>query len=223
VIAEIVPVWYDAKGRKVFRPDSRRRSGFKPTFPLGRFVSQPLKYWCTDLADIRRQLAKSKYVSDLQQFGQEDYWQPPEQFEDNMKGDCEDFALWTWRQLIHQNCPARFVVGASGRYGEGHAWVTFERDGKFYLLEPQAWPMGLQLPRLSAARYQPHFSVAWDGQKLSYFEHEDRKFKASPQQILLWVAEWVFLWGCFWLKDVPVRLIRRIAKKRFGNPSPEAR
>lgn len=212
MIAEIVPDWYDAQGRKVFRPDLRRRSGFRPTFPLGRFISQPLKYWFTDLADLRRHLAKCEYVSDQEQFGQPDDWQPPELFEDSMTGDCEDFAFWSWRQLMHLNYPARFVVGTAGRYGEGHAWVTFERDGKLYLLEPQYWPIGLKLPRISTARYKPRFSVAWDGTKLSYFEHEERKFTSSPREIVYLIAEWCSL--------VPMNLARSIARKLFGSRRP---
>jgi hypothetical protein len=117
-----VPEWYDAEGRKVFRPDSRRKSGFKPTFPAGRFLSQPLKYWCSDLGDLRRFLAECKYVSDEEQFGERDYWQPPEQFEENKRGDCEDFALWIWRQLLHMNYSARFALGSASRYGDGRRY-----------------------------------------------------------------------------------------------------
>ena len=86
LIAEIIPEWYDVDGSKVLRPDSRRKSGFKLTFPVGRFRSQPLNHWCTDLAELRRFLAGCKYVSDEEQFGERDYWQPPEQFEPEQEG-----------------------------------------------------------------------------------------------------------------------------------------
>ncbi len=109
----------------------------QPTFPAGRFLSQPLKYWCSDLSDLRRFLAQCKYKSDEEQFGERDYWQPPERFEESKKGDCEDFALWAWRQVLHMKYPARFALGSASRYSDGHAWVTFEKDGKTYLLEPQ--------------------------------------------------------------------------------------
>jgi hypothetical protein len=221
LIAEITPDWYDAEGRKVFRPDSRRKSGFKPTFPIGRFVSQPLQYWCADMADVRKQLAKFNYVSDKEQFGREDYWVPPEEFEVTKKGDCEDFALWCWRQLLHLNYAARFVTGTSGRYGIGHAWVTFEHEGKSYLLEPQCWPLGLKLPRLSIVRYEPKFSVAWDGEKLTYFEHQHRNFSTSPQRIALLFTEWLFFWGSFWLTDAPKLFARALARKlRKNRPTP---
>jgi hypothetical protein len=200
LIAEIVPEWYDVEGKKVFRPDSRRHSGFKPTFPAGRFVSRPLEYWCSDLPDLRHFLAGCKYVSDQEQFGERDYWQPPEQFEEGKKGDCEDFALWAWRQLLHLNYPARFTLGSAGRYGEGHAWVTFQWDGKAYLLESLSSPVGLKLPRLSILRYKPKFSISWDGEKVAYFEHEERKINCSLKQITFLVGEWLFFWVAFWLK-----------------------
>lgn len=216
MIAEIIPECYDTEGRKVFRPDSRRNSGFKPTFPAGRFVAQPLKHWCSDLPDIRRFLAGCKYVSDEEQFGKRDYWQPPELFEGTKKGDCEDFALWAWRQLLHMNYPTRFVLGSAGRYGDGHAWVTFQRDGRTYLLEALSWPVGLTLPRLSILRYKPKFSISWDGEKVSYFEHEDKKVDWSVLRITLLVGEWLFFWATFWLKVFPSRLGRSLKVKLFG-------
>jgi hypothetical protein len=97
-----------------------------------------LSFWCEDLVELREFLRGCKYVSDVEQFGEKDYWQPPDEFEKTKAGDCEDFALWAWRQLVHMNYPARFVVGSASRYGEGHAWVRFAKDGKIYLLEPLA-------------------------------------------------------------------------------------
>lgn len=209
--AEIIPEWYDVDGRKVFRPDSRRKRGFKPTFHAGRFLSQPLQHWCTDVADLRRFLAECKYVSDEEQFGERDYWQPPEQFEESKKGDCEDFALWAWRQLLHMNYPARFALGSASRYGDGHAWVTFQRDGKTYLLEPLSWPVGLTLPRLSALKYKPRFSMSWDGSKVSYFEHANRKIDWSLKGTTVLVWEWLFFWVSFFLRVV-LAAARRITR-----------
>ena len=162
-----------------------------------------------------RFLANCEYVSDEEQFGEREYWQPPEQFEENKKGDCEDFALWAWRQLLHMNYNARFVTGISGRYREGHAWVTFEKDGRYFLLEALSWPVGLKLPRLSIFRYKPRFSVSWDGEKISYYEHKDRKFRGSLWETILLCNEWLFFWGKLWLLFPPrlgMRLIRRLAK-----------
>jgi hypothetical protein len=215
LIAEIIPECYDVEGKKVFRPDSRRRSGFKPTFPAGRFLSQPLKYWCSDFSDMRRFLAKCKYVSDQEQFGQKDYWEPPDQFEETKKGDCEDFALWAWRQLLHMGYPARFVLGRTGRYGEGHGWVTFQKEGHSYILEALSWPAGLTLPRLSIIRYKPKFSMSWDGENVSYFEHEDKKVELPLRLTVRLVGEWLFIWGKFWLM-VPVKFARALWRRLSG-------
>ncbi|MFI5115862.1 MAG: transglutaminase domain-containing protein [Terriglobales bacterium] len=163
---------------------------------------------------MRRFLAGCKYVSDEKQFAKRDYWQPPEQFEETKMGDCDDYALWAWRQLLHMNYPARFVAGTAGRYGRGHAWVTFEKEGKAFLLEPLAWPLGTTMPRLSVLRYKPRFSMGWDGNTISYFEHEDRKCTFSLRQIAGLVPEWLILWVPFWIRATP-RLITRMGLKLF--------
>ncbi len=220
LIAKIIPDAYDAEGRKVFRPDSRRKSGFQPTFPVGRFLSQPLKYICADLAEVRRFLLDCRYVSDLEQFGQRDYWQSPELFEELKRGDCEDFALWTWRQLLAMNYnDARFVAGTSGRYGAGHAWVTFEKEGAHYIVESLAAPLGLKLPQLSGIRYRPHFSVGWDGENISYYEHTSKRFTPSFAEGASLFGEWFYFWLRFWPK-LAYLVIRGIIKK-FSAPHPK--
>ena len=217
MIAEILPDCCDISGRRVFRPDSHRHGGFRPTFPMGRYLSQPLTVHCANLIELRRFLSKCSYVSDEKQFGKSDYWLPPDEFEKTKKGDCEDFALWTWRQFLDMGYDARFVVGSSGRYGEGHAWVTFNRDGKSFLVEPLACMIGTRLPRLSAVRYQPHFSVAWDGHDVSYYEHTNRQFRASLPQIASLAAEWLFFWTRFWMV-LPVRIAKRLLRKGSRAP-----
>ncbi len=216
LLIQIIPEAYDADGRKVFRPDSRRKSGFRPTFPVGRFVSQPLNYVCTDLAGVRRFLLGCKYVSDQEQFGQGDYWQAPELFEESKRGDCDDFALWTWRQLLAMNYKdARFVVGTSGRYGAGHAWVTVEKDGAHYIVESFAAPWGLKLPRLSGIRYRPSFSIGLDGDKISYYEHTPKRFTPSFAGGVSLFGEWFYFWLRFWPK-LAYLLVRGVAKKSFA-------
>src|SRR5437667_5121075 len=116
MIAEIIPGAYDAIGRKVLRPDIRRR-GIHPTFPMGRYVSQPLVTQCKTIEDVRKFLTICQAVSDEDLFGKKDYWQPPEHFEQLRKGDCDDFALWTWRQFLGMGYDARVVFGRHGRYG----------------------------------------------------------------------------------------------------------
>src|SRR5437879_3448813 len=64
MIAEVFPEAYDTKGRPTFRPDQRRRSHFPSSFPIGRYISQPLSVECKNLEDLRGFLRKCRYVSD---------------------------------------------------------------------------------------------------------------------------------------------------------------
>jgi hypothetical protein len=178
MIAEIIPQAYDAIGKQVSQPFLRRR-GPHPTFPMGRYISEPLTVTCTSIGELRKFLAGCKYVSDKELFGKRDYWQPPEEFEKRKKGDCEDFALWTWRQLLLMGYDARFVVGSSGRYGIGHAWVQYFQDGKCYLVESLLSRIGDRIPRLSTVRYDPKLSVSWDGKTLRYFSHKKPESRYS--------------------------------------------
>lgn len=135
MVAEVFPEAYDALGRKVLRPDWRRK-GLRSTAPMGRYVGRPLTVKCESISDIRNYLCTCKYVPDQVQFQKPDYWQPPDEFEKIKKGDCDCFALWTWRELLDLGFDARFVTGRSGRYGEGHAWVQFVKDGRNFLVDP---------------------------------------------------------------------------------------
>ena len=217
MIAEIIPEAYDALGRKTVRPEWRRK-GIHPTFPMGRYFSQPLTVKCECIRDIRMFLWGCKGVTDKELFGKDDYWQPPEEFEQRRKGDCDDFALWTWRQFLALGYDARFIGGRCGRYGIGHAWVEFFKDGKWFLVEPGLSWVGDKMPRLSTLRYHPKLSVAWDGSKVSFYSHEDRKYNPRLVRVIPLVTEWFCFWGWFWLKNllrVPGAFYRTL-KARLG-------
>jgi len=206
MIAEVISATYDAEGKKVFRPFDRRK-GPQPTFPLGRYVSQPLAVHCHSVEEIRNFLAGCKYVSDKELFDKEEYWQPPEDFERRKKGDCEDFSFWTWRQFMDLGYDARVVFGQGGRYGSGHAWVQFIRDGRCFLIEPQRSRFGPSFPRLSTLRYRPKFSVAWDGKNLTYYQHRDRVSELPLIDLARMLPEYLIFWGRFWL-GTPIRIPR---------------
>ena len=109
------------------------------------------------------------------------------------------------------NYPARFALESASRYGDGHAWVTLQSEGKTYLLEPLSWPLGLTLPRLSILKYKPRFSMSWDGSKVSYFEHTDRKINWSLRGTVVLVWEWLFFWTSFSIRVVAAAT-RRITR-----------
>ena len=144
---------------------------------------------------------------------------PPEDFEKSRKGDCDDFAMYAWRQLLEMGYKARFTAGKVGDEPGRHAWVTFEEDGKHFLLEPQACFLGLRFPRLDALRYSPEVSVEWNGEKASFFFHKERKFLPPIAEMPVLVLEWVyyhlglFLLTVYWLV---VGLSRLVYRKLFG-------
>lgn len=214
MIAEIIPEAYDAFGRQVSQPFLRRK-GPHPTFPMGRYISQPLAVHCKSLDELREFLATCRYVSDKTLFGKEEYWQPPEEFERRKAGDCEDFSLWTWRQLVEMGSDARVVFGRHGRYGIGHAWVMLFEGKKCFLLEPQYRYLGLDLPRLSTLRYEPKFSVAWNGNALRYYAHKSNASHLPLGTAVLLVPEWIRIWGQFWLR-FSVRFPYVMLKKALG-------
>ena len=166
---------------------------------MGRYVSQPLTIKCATIFEVRRFLIGCEYVSDKELFGKDDYWQPPEEFEKRKKGDCEDFALWTWRQLLSMGYDARFIGGSCGRSGEGHAWVEYFQDGKCFLLEPLYRRVGNSIPRLSTLSYVPTISVSWDGKTLRYFSHKKPESNIGWRILTPLVCGYLVFWGWFWI------------------------
>jgi hypothetical protein len=226
MIAEVIPEAYDVAGRRVSQPFHRRR-GVHPSFPMGRYVSQPLAVKCETIEDVRQFLRTCVAMSDGELFGKRDYWQPPDEFERLKKGDCDDFALWTWRQLLSMGYDARFVGGKVGRYGIGHAWVTYSENGKCFLVEPTRRLLGKTMPRLSTLRYRPELSVGWDGKTLSYYSHKNRPFRlASWTSVVPLFLEWLTFWSWFWLRTIPklyrlpAGILRMWRRKRASRTAP---
>ncbi len=187
---------------------------------MGRYVSQPLTVKCETIGDIRGFLSGCKYVSDQEQFGKRDYWQPPEEFERTKRGDCDCFALWTWRELLTLGYDARFVIGRAGRYGEVHAWVQFSKDGKDFLVEPTMARLGCAMPRLETLRYHPRLSVAWNGSNINFFTHEDRKREPPMWKLAAFIPGWLVFWIWIWVAVivffpfyVPLRIYKQFRSK----------
>jgi len=116
--------------------------------------------------DIVSWLLDCEYVSDTDLFDKKDYWQHPTVFEQLRRGDCEDFALWTWRKLVEIGYEAEFHVGrvvcdAEPDADRQHAWVVYRADDMEFLFEPAARDRGRMIQPLVEAmdRYVPYFAV----------------------------------------------------------------
>ena len=116
--------------------------------------------------DIVVWLLECEYVSDTDLFDKGDYWQHPIVFEQLRRGDCEDFALWTWRKLVEIGVEAEFHVGrvicdAEPDIDRQHAWVVYRVDRTDFLFEPAARERSQMIRPLVEAmdRYIPYFAV----------------------------------------------------------------
>ena len=113
--------------------------------------------------EVERWLRSCTYMRDHIQFGQNDVWIHPVDFEQIRKGDCEDHALWAWRKLIDLNYTAEFVVGyMKNHFGDDgyHAWITFEENGRSYLMETTAKNNQMIYPLAAQTqKYRPLFSI----------------------------------------------------------------
>ena len=216
MIAKITPGLYRQATRQISRPSPKRYPFFQR--PMGLYLSQPVHTYGS-IEEIRTFLLGCRYISDQEQFGVRDHWMPPEEIERVRQGDCDDFALWTWRQLFHLGYRTRFVCGLSGRYGAGHAWVTFELNGDWYLVEPLAARAGRTIPRLLVRRYKPYISVEASGKQVKFFEHLDSGPPISlgaiapliPELAIFYIRN-VWAWAC-WLGKKIVHVFRRSASR----------
>ncbi len=189
---------------------------------MGSFLSQPLKVVCRNMDEIHAFLCTCRYVSDQEQFGVRDHWMAPEEFEKVRRGDCDDFALWTWRQLIGLGYAARFVVGSAGRYGSGHAWVTFEVRGKTFVVEPLLARVGGRFPRLAILRYKPVISDESCGSHVKFFEHSRRRIEPPFRVVAPLVPEWLLFQLrllCRWIRWPFLAIWWRLLKPRRTPPS----
>ncbi len=220
MIGEIDPRGYDCEGRVTLLP-KKKSMHFHPTAAMGTYLRGELAVRCESLEEIQAFLKTCRYVSDPEQFGVRDYWTHPKDFEVSRKGDCDCFALWTWRQLIDMGYDARFVLGRVG-YGRWfHAWVTYCESGTHYLIEATG-PRRKRLSRLGTMMYEPVASVGCSDGKLVYHQHKERDYELTVRESLVVAAEWIplflFRWcwyalrWCWYGLSLPWRFLR----KRLG-------
>ena len=93
----------------------------------------------------------------------------PRHFEYKKKGDCEDFALYTWKQLLRMGYESRFVVGTVGR-NKGHAWCTVIIKRKKYIIDPVFAKHSI-IPIFALKNYRPIVSVGYEWNRPIYYVH----------------------------------------------------
>ena len=127
----------DDPWRRVACPVPLHRYGTGARHDFAWYLEGQSRVEVGSIREICRWLRACEYVRDGDLFYEADYWQHPCAFEQLRQGDCEDFALWAWRKLIRLGHTAEFVAGFSrtGAVERGHAWVHFEADGTWYLLD----------------------------------------------------------------------------------------
>src|SRR5262245_14764413 len=143
---------------KAFGPGSRRH--------FSHYLHGESSVRVDTIDDMVEWLLDCQYVTDVDLFKEGDLWQHPSAFEALRRGDCEDFALWTWRKLGEVGIEAEFYVGrvrfdneAPG--GRQHAWVVYRQGGDEFLFEPAAKSRERMIRLLDEAKddYVPHFAV----------------------------------------------------------------
>ncbi len=134
--------------------------------PFAEYFQGQSSVRVASIDDIVAWLQTCEYAADIERFHERDHWQHPGTFEQTRQGDCEDFALWTWRKLAEVGIDAEFYVGrliCEGRpeIGRQHAWVVYHVGGTGYLFEPAARTRSEMICPLDDAmgRYVPHFAV----------------------------------------------------------------
>jgi len=107
---------------------------------------------------VNRNINKHKYVTDLANWGVEDYWETPKEF--SLKdGDCEDFAIAKFKSLLYlgfSNEDMRIVVLQDLNLNIAHAVLAVYVNGEPYILDNQAEQV---IPADEIKHYMPIYSI----------------------------------------------------------------
>ncbi len=123
--------------------------------------------------DVATWLLECRYAEDAALLDEPDHWLHPTTFELLRSGDCEDFSLWAWRQLLEARYEAAFVVGVRrlpnavvGR----HAWVTYREGGEEFLLDgvERSLPRMIRPLEEVRAHYEPQVGAGAAGRRFVY-------------------------------------------------------
>lgn len=107
---------------------------------------------------INNYLNGVKYITDIRNWGVEDYWATPTQF-GSQNGDCEDYAIAKYMSLRAIGFPLdkmRIVVVQDENLGVAHGILAVYIKNKPYILDNQIKQI---LPSKKIHHYKPFFSV----------------------------------------------------------------
>lgn len=123
-----------------------------------RYLEGPSAHPPQSLEALCAWLRECRSADDTSLFRKDDHWQHPAEFERLRQGDCEDHALWAWRQLRHLGIPALFVTGLWRT--TAHAWILLQHQGAELLLETTAKEGPMLLPvAVARSEYCPGVAV----------------------------------------------------------------
>lgn len=107
-----------------------------------------------------------EYQSDLQSYGQDEYWAYPTMTLANRTGDCEDGAFLIHSLMLHAGIPpdrirtyGGYVVAGEGASTGGHGWTVYKRetDDEWVVLDwsyfPNRTPVAERIPMREDPRY----------------------------------------------------------------------
>lgn len=163
-------------GENIDISNIHEKTNFNPSIPMEHFLYCEINHYFHKINELQKFLCECKYKADKDKYECEDFWMTPNEFECEKEGDCEDFALYTWRQLLHMGYDARFIVGfVSGN--KGHAWCSAVIKNKTYFIEPLMAKLPV-LPLFFFNNYQSVVSVGVRNYRLVYYYH-----KAPPKYV----------------------------------------
>ncbi len=218
MITEIIDATYDFQGHQINHPSKNINKLWHPTFKMEFYATCKVENKFNSIEELRKFLMTCSYKSDKEQFDKDDYWMPPNDFEKSRLGDCDDFALYTWRQFIEMGYKSRYTIGLGGRYEIGHAWVTLSIGGKNFFVEPLARKVK-KLPRFFQLRYKPDISAEFIENKMIYYKHKIPNYYPTLKDIVYYGVEWLLFYASLIPKSI-YYLTLNVSKKIFNKNKP---
>lgn len=137
------------------------------------YLARPCRIARSTPLAIAEWLLECRYAEDPQLLDEPDLWLHPVTFELLRCGDCEDFALWAWRQLVDARFDATFVVGIRsipGTIRGRHAWVTYRDVGGEHVLDGVERTVERMIRPVTEVRahYEPQVGVNAEARRFVY-------------------------------------------------------